>query len=116
MKKLLTAILIIAAGAVSASACEFSYTTDKSVYSVGETASVKIIINNDHRRCPIEGELPQVFVKNVTSESKSDFVESSPGTWEITYKFKITSNDAAVKFVRKCDKGGFDKIVTFDVK
>lgn len=116
MRKLLISLIIIVAGAVSASACEFSYSTNKDLYSIGDIVSLKVVIENDHRRCPHEGEQPVVMVKNITAVSKSELVEITPGKWVIEYKFKITGSSPAVKLSRNCNKGGFDEVIYFKIK
>lgn len=115
-KKVFVSLLIVFAGVVVASACDVTVNTDKNIYSVGDIAVVELIIEQDHRRCPYEDELPEVKVRNVKAVSKSDFIEIKNGVWKIQYKFQITGSNAAVKFIRNCSKGGFDKTVKFNVK
>jgi len=111
MKKIVYLLVVLLCTAISASACQFSISTekDKKYCKVGEVFDINVKLTLVHRNCSLAPSETKFVTEGLVVKKASDWKETSPGIWTRKIKVKVLKNDKkSVKLTatRSCDRDG----------
>lgn len=111
MRKIASLLFLIVISIISATACNFSFTTDgeKKSCKVGEEFVINVKLTLSHRTCNVAPSETKFKVDGMEVKSATNWKEEKTGVWTRKVKVKVLSNEkkkVSMTATRTCDKDG----------
>lgn len=119
MKKITVLFFLLTMVLTAGFSCLFEIESEKSVYSAGEQAYIRMVVYKDHNNCTLSS-MDEYYIEgtNLTVQAKTDWKLIARNTYEIWVQVQFGSKgEAEIKIWKNCSKQGYEEeVLDFLVK